>query len=187
MYLGHACHRRTAVFLLATLLALAGCANWPGGTIDYDRRDQLFEFPAHDPQEADQTSRHYLLKKGSQVSVVRQYPQLPIDEQTIIVEVWVYRYDTNGDGEFDLWRKEFDFPEVTIVHPDGRRLINPPYRQVLLYVGVQRVEGGDRFVFRRVLIDKYDAQRRLGADGIFEEQHVRPAGELKPGDIETAL
>ena len=169
------------------LLTLTGCASWPGGTIDYDRKDQLFEIPAHDPLDADRTSRHYLLKKGSRISVTRSYPPLPIDDQTTIVEVWVYRYDTNEDGQFDLWRKEFDFPEVTIVHPDGRRLINPSHRLVLLYIGGRRETDSERYVFRRVLIDKYDAKGRLGADGIFEKQVVRPAQELKPDDIETAL
>jgi hypothetical protein len=173
--------------LLFMIMLTAGCAGWPAGTIPYDSQDQLFEIPDHDPMAADQTSRYYLLKNGSRMSVTRTYPSLPIDERTIIVEVWVYRYDTNGDGEYDLWRKEFDFPEITIVHPDGRRLINPPYRQVLLYVGGKREADTNRYVFRRVLIDKYDTRRRLGADGIFEKQVVRPSNELKPGDIETAL
>jgi hypothetical protein len=66
-------------------------------------------------------------------------------------------------------------------------LINPPYRQVLLYLDGRRKGDTDRYVFRRVLIDQYDAKRRLGADGIFEKQVVLPPSELKPGDIETAL
>ncbi|MGD9097049.1 MAG: hypothetical protein PVF97_03120 [Desulfobacterales bacterium] len=169
------------------LLTIAGCATFGGGGVDFDPADQIFEVPAHDPTDADQTSRYYLIKNGSRVTVSRDYPSLPIAERTVIVEVWVYRYDTDGDGRYDLWRKEFDYPEVTIVHPDGRRLINPPYREVKLYVGVRKAEKGNGFVFRRVLIDRYDAGRRLGADGIFEEQHVRPAGKLRPDDFETAL
>ncbi len=155
--------------------------------IDYGTQDQPFEFPAHDPGDADQTSRYYLLRKGAETSITNAYPPLPIDDRTIIIEVWVYRYDTNKDGFYDLWRKEFDFPEVTIAHPDGRRMTIPSYRQVLLYIGWQCEEDRKRYVFRRVLIDKYSADRRLGADGIFEKQVVRPASELKPGDIETAL
>ncbi len=179
---------RTTAGLILGILALAtGCGGWTGGRVNYDHQDQIFEIPAHDPMKADQVSRYYEIRKGNRVTRTLDYPQLPIDDETIIIEIWVHRFDTNGDGEFDLWRKEFDFPEVTIEHPDGRRLINPPYRQVLLYIGVQRVEESERYVFRRVLIDRYDADRRLGADGIFEEQHVRSADKLKPGDIETAL
>ena len=99
----------------------------------------------------------------------------------------MYRYDTNGDGNYDLWRKEFDFPEVTLSHPDGRRLVNPPYRQVLLYIGGRYEKDRQRWIFRRLLVDKYDSARRLGADGIFEQQVVRPSSDLKPGDIEMAL
>lgn len=172
---------------LAFMLILIGCHPWSGGTINYTALDQPFEFPTHDPEKADHTSRHYLIKNGTRINITPSYPQLPIADETIIVEVWVHRYDTNGDGHYDLWRKEFDFPQITLTHPDGRRMINPPYRQVLLYIGARYEEERQRWIFRRVLIDKYDTDRRLGADGIFEEQVVRPANELNPGDIETAL
>jgi hypothetical protein len=173
--------------VLALLLILAGCQTWSGGTIDYTALDQPFEFPAHKPENADNTSRHYLIKNGARISISHNYPRLPIADETIIVEVWVYRYDTNGDGHYDLWRKEFDFPEITLTHPDGSRTINPPHRQVLLYIGGRYEENRQLWVFRRVLIDKYSTKRRLGADGIFERQIERPASDLRPGDIETTL
>jgi hypothetical protein len=164
-----------------------GCAPFSGGAVDFDPTDPIFEVPAHDPKDAGQTSRYYLIKCGSRVTVARGYPPLPTAEQTVIVEVRVYRYNTDGDGRYNLWREEFDYSEETIVHPDGRRLINPPYREAKLYVGVRKEAKSNRFVFRRVLIDRHDLGRRLGADGIFEEQHVQPAGKLSSDDIETAL
>ncbi len=179
--------RTTAGLLLCLLTSIAGCGGWASGTIDYNRAEQIFEFPAHDPMQADQISRYYEIRQGNRVTRSRDYPQLPLDEGTVVVEVWIHRYDTNGDGQFDLWRKESNFPEITIAHPDGRRLIHPPHRRVFLYVGVKQEQGRNRYVIRRLLLDEYDAQGRLGADGIFEKQVVRPASELKPGDIETAL
>jgi hypothetical protein len=74
--------------LLFVILLTAGCAGWPSGTIDYNRKTQIFEFPTHDPMAADQTSRYYELRKGNRVAVTKNYPTLPIDAQTIIVEVW---------------------------------------------------------------------------------------------------
>ncbi len=177
----------TAGLLLCMIILTTGCGGFASGTIDYNRAEQIFEFPAHDPMKADQISRYYEIRKGNQVTRSWDYPQLPIDDRTVVVEIWIHRYDTNGDGQFDLWRKESNFPQVTIVHPDGRRLIHPPHRRVFLFVGVKQEQGSNRYVIRRLLLDEYDAQGRLGADGIFEKQVVRPASELKPGDIETAL
>jgi hypothetical protein len=179
--------RIPALMLLILLALVTGCGGWASGTIDYTRAEQIFEIPAHDPMVADQISRYYEIRQGGRVTRSRDYPKLPIDERTVVVEVWIHRYDTNGDGQFDLWRKESNFPAVTIVHPDGRRLIHPPHRRVFRFVGERQTDGPNRYVIRRQLLDEYDARGRLGADGVFEKQIVRPPDQLKPEDIETAL
>ena len=65
--------------------------------------------------------------------------------------------------------------------------MNPAYRAILLFIGVQHEPQRGRWRWQRVLIDKYDAQQKLGADGIFERQIVAPPLDRAQDTYEQVL
>jgi len=154
---------------------------------DYMRLPQSFPIPPHDPQRADETGWRYMIRQGSRLIPFSGSDPFLAADPGLVVKVTEYRFDTDGDGRHDLIRQELDFPDAAQPLPDGRQLVNPAYRQVILFIGVQHDPQNGRWRWQRVLIDKFDARHKLGADGIFERQIVAPPLDRSQDTYEQVL
>jgi hypothetical protein len=175
---------RGLILLLAVGILWCGC--WHA-VPDYMQISQPFPIPPHDPQRPDEMGWRYMIRQGPRLIPFTGSDPFLAADPALVVKVTEYRFDTDGDGRHDLIRQELDFPEAAQPLPDGRQLMNPAYRAILLFIGVQHEPQRGRWRWQRVLIDKYDAQQKLGADGIFERQIVAPPLDRAQDTYEQVL
>jgi hypothetical protein len=181
-------HGTGRLIALALLLVLG--LLWPGcrhAAPDYMQLSQPFPIPPHDPQRADEIGWRYMIRQGPRLIPFNGPDPFLAADPGLVVKVTEYRFDTDGAGRHDLIRQELDFPEAAQPLPDGRQLVNPAYRQVILFIGVQHDPQSGRWRWQRVLIDKFDAKQRLGADGVFERQVVAPPMDRTQDTYEQVL
>jgi len=172
------------VLLLALGILWCGC--WHA-VPDYMQRPQPFPIPPHDPRRPDEMGWRYMIRQGPRLIPFTGSDPFMAADPAQVVKVTEYRFDTDGDGRYDLIRQELDFPAAALPLPDGRQLVNPAYREILLFIGVQHDPQHGRWRWQRVLIDKYDDRQRLGADGIFERQIVAPPLDRSQDTYEQVL